>query len=161
MRKHFKQLKEEGRVPPPWVGLLWEFVLPEPLQIHFCGNREDFVKTALSNIYSQPGVAEEVPLPITFQILHYYFVDIPAFSIIVLILCLQHVTQLSKSCSCYHAGCSPELSCHSLMLCSSPREKCVVNTNMSTPPLSNTGFSGSVRWCGSLSPSEPRRVIVT
>ena len=61
----------------------------------------------------------------------------------------------------YHAGCSPELSCHSLMLCRSPREKCVVSSIMSTPPLSNTGFSWSVRWWGSLSPSVPNTVIVT
>lgn len=61
----------------------------------------------------------------------------------------------------YQAGCCPELSCHSLIICSSPREKGVVSKNMSSPPLSNTGFSGSVTWWGSLSPSVPCKVTVT
>lgn len=74
-------------------GFLWEFVLPEPLQIHFCGNRENLVKAALSNIYSQPGITKEVPFLITFQILHYHFVDVPAFIINSLILCFQHIAQ--------------------------------------------------------------------
>lgn len=47
------------------------------------------------------------------------------------------------------------------MLLRSPREKCVVSRNMSSPPLSKTGLSGSVRWWGSLSPSVPCRVMVT
>lgn len=66
-----------------------------------------------------------------------------------------------KHWTSYHAECAPELSCHSLILRRSPREKCVVSRNMSTPPLSKTGFSGSVRWWGSLSPSVPCRVMVT
>lgn len=53
-------------------------VLPKPLQIHLRSNWEDFVQSALSNIYSQPGVTQEVPFLTTLQILHHHFVDIPA-----------------------------------------------------------------------------------
>ncbi len=61
----------------------------------------------------------------------------------------------------YQAGWLPELLCHSLMPWRSPREKGVVSRKISTAPLSNTHFFGSVRWCGSLFPSAPNRVTVT
>ena len=64
-------------------------------------------------------------------------------------------------CMLYHSGWLPELLCHSLMACRSPRENGVVSRNRSTAPLSNTHFFGSDRWCGSLFPSAPSRVIVT
>lgn len=61
----------------------------------------------------------------------------------------------------HHDGRSPELSCHSLRLCSSPRGNRVESRKTSTPPRSNTAASESDRWWGSLSPSEPYRVRVT
>lgn len=65
-----------------------ELELPKPLQIHVCGDWEDHVKSALSNIYSQPGITEEVPFLTTLQILHHYFVDIPACNINYYMHCL-------------------------------------------------------------------------
>ncbi len=56
-------------------------VSPKPLQIHLCGDCKDLVKRALSHINSQPGVAQEVPFLTSLQILHHYFVDIPACNI--------------------------------------------------------------------------------
>lgn len=63
------------------LWLVLNLDLPKPLQIHLCGNWEDFVKRALSNIYSQPGVTQEVPFATSLQILHGNFVDIPACKI--------------------------------------------------------------------------------
>lgn len=70
-------------------------------------------------------------------------------------------SNISRMFSAHHAGYFPVLLCHSLMACSSPRENGVVSRNMSTPPLSNTRFLGSVRWWGWLFPSVPSRVTVT
>lgn len=59
---------------------VWQ-ALPKSLQIHLRGYGEDLVQRALSHIHSQPGVTQEVPLLTTLQILHHYFVDIPACDI--------------------------------------------------------------------------------
>lgn len=61
----------------------------------------------------------------------------------------------------YQSGLPPELSCDMSMLCSSPREKGILSMNTSTPPLSNTGFSGSDKLKGSLCPSVNWRVTIT
>lgn len=58
-----------------------KFVLPEPFQICLSGDWEDLVKSTLSNIYSQPGITQKVPFLTTLQILHHYFVNIPACNI--------------------------------------------------------------------------------
>lgn len=71
-------------------------------------------------------------------------------------LCFLNIFVLS-----HQAGWLPELLCHSLMPCSSPKQEGVVSRNKSTAPLSNTGFFGSVRWWGLLFPSAPRRVTIT
>lgn len=75
----------------------------------------------------------------------------------------------SNTCDCsmsgislsYHDGQLPELSCCSLRFRTSPSGNGVANRNISTAPLSNTGFSGSVRLCMLLSPPEPVSFTVT
>lgn len=61
----------------------------------------------------------------------------------------------------YHDGQPPELSCCSRRFRTSPSGNGVASRNTSTAPLSNTGLSGSVRLCVSLSPSEPVSLTVT
>ncbi|TNN54679.1 hypothetical protein EYF80_035082 [Liparis tanakae] len=53
--------------------------------------------------------------------------------------------QRCPSLKSFAAGWLPELLCHSLMPCSSPREKGVVSRNTSTAPLSNRHFFGAAR----------------
>ncbi len=52
------------------IKFLINVILPKPLQIRLCGDWEDLVKSALSHIYSQPGVTQEVPFLTALQILH-------------------------------------------------------------------------------------------
>ena len=56
---------------------LKDFTLPEPLQIHFCRNRKNFVQGTIANVYGQPGVAQKMPFLLRLKVLHHDITHVP------------------------------------------------------------------------------------